>query len=76
MPPLSVAPDAPTYLSQVRLTVPEGAGLPLPPLTAIVTDREGSAVVMVAGEGVTLTVGVIGVAAVTVIATKFCEELL
>ena len=40
----------------VSTTVPVGVGLPLPPLTATVTERLCAAV-MLDGEGVTVTVG-------------------
>ena len=56
-PPKKVPPD--------RLTVPVGAGLPLPPLTTTNTETP-SAVVMLDGVGVTVTIGVVIVAAVTV----------
>jgi hypothetical protein len=42
----------------LRATVPVAVGYPLPPLTAIVTVN-GCAVVMLADDGVTVTVGVV-----------------
>lgn len=54
-PPLSVA-TAEVYEPLVSVMEPVGVGLPVPPLTATVTDN-ACAVVMLADEGVTATAG-------------------
>jgi hypothetical protein len=59
--------------------VPVGIGLPLPPLTAIVTDNP-CAVVILDASGVTVTVGVVFAATVTITeaepeALLYVEEL-
>ena len=54
--PLTRIVAAEVYVPLLRVTDPVGVGLPLPPLTATVTVN-ACAVVMLVGEGVTVTVG-------------------
>jgi hypothetical protein len=63
-PPLSVAAGA-VYPPPLSVTVPVGVGLPLPPATPRVTVKI-CVVVMLAADGVTVTVGVTFAGAVTV----------
>jgi hypothetical protein len=56
MPPLRVA-AADVKLPLLSITEPVGVGLPVPPLTATLTDNDW-AVVMVVEDGVTVIVGV------------------
>jgi hypothetical protein len=64
VPPLS-AVAADSYPPPVSVTVPVGAGLPLPPLTTAVT-VSACVVVMLIADGVTATPGVIFAGVVTV----------
>src|ERR1039458_4786480 len=63
LPLARVVADA-VELALARVTVPVGVGLPLPPLTPMVTDND-CAVVMLDEPGVTVTVGVVFAGAVT-----------
>jgi hypothetical protein len=63
--PLPRVAAAEVYPPPLSVTVPVGVGLPVPPLTATVTER-GCAVVMLEADGVTATVGVVFAATVTV----------
>ena len=55
--PLVRVAAAEVYVPLLRITEPVGVGLPLPPLTTIVTVKD-LAVVILNADGVTVTVGV------------------
>jgi hypothetical protein len=63
--PLTRVVAAEVYVPLLRVSEPVGVGLPLPPLTPIVTVSD-CVVVMLLGDGDTVTVGVVFAGVVTV----------